>query len=121
VGAYVAKEFGISTKREDRAVTGYSNGGAFSAAVAFRRPEFFGTAMPLSLGVPPLDGKPTAPMPRMFFAGGALESFGKHTQDVYEQVKAWGVESSMDLYIAGHDSAMWELAFSRLMPKAFPG
>jgi enterochelin esterase-like enzyme len=121
VGAYVAKEFGISTKREDRAVTGFSNGGAFSAAVAFRKPEFFGTSMPLSLGVPPTDPKPATPLPRMFFAGGALESFGFHTQGVYEQVKGWGVESSMDLYIAGHDPAMWELAFSKLMSKAFPG
>jgi enterochelin esterase-like enzyme len=121
VGAYVAKEFGISTKREDRAVTGFSNGGAFSAAVAFRKPEFFGTSMPLSLGVPPADPKPATPLPRMFFAGGALESFGFHTNGVYEQVKGWGVESSMDLYIAGHDPAMWELAFSKLMPKAFPG
>jgi enterochelin esterase-like enzyme len=120
VGAYVAKEFGISTRREDRAVTGFSNGGAFSAAVAFRKPEFFGTSMPLSLGVPPNVGRPAKPLPRMFFAGGLLESFGAHTKDVYELVHGWGVESSLELYVAGHDFEMWKLAFVRMMPRVFP-
>jgi hypothetical protein len=35
-------------------------------------------------------------------------------------VKGWAVETSFDLYLAGHDFNMWKLAFSRLMPKAFP-
>ena len=59
-------------------------------------------------------------MPRMFFAGGALEVFGLHTRQLYDKVKGWGVPCSFDLYLAGHDMAMWELAFSKLMPKAFP-
>lgn len=121
VSAYVAKEFGVSTKRKDLAVTGFSNGGAFAAAIAVKRPEFFGTSMPLSLGIPPTDPKPTSPMPRMFFAGGSLESFGLSTKREYELVKTWGVECSFEMYAAGHDQAMWELAFSKLMPKCFPG
>lgn len=121
VGAYVAKEFGISQKREDRAVTGFSNGGAFSAAVAFRRPDFFGTSMPLSLGVPPTDSKPSTPLPHMHFAAGSLESFSRATGIVFDLVKSWGVDSTYDIYVAGHDPAMWELAFANLMPKVFPG
>jgi predicted esterase len=120
VGEYVAQEFGISTNREDRAVTGFSNGGAFSAAVAVRKPEFFGTAMPLSLGIPPSDTKPAGTLPRMFFAAGTLESFSKSTTEVHELVKSWGGDSSLDLYVAGHDPAMWDMAFARLMPKVFP-
>lgn len=120
VGAYVAKEFGISTKRADKAVTGFSNGGAFSAAVATRRPDFFGTSMPLSLGIPANDPKPSTPMPRMMFAAGSLESFSRSTKEVYELVKGWGVNPSYEEYVAGHDFAMWELAFTRMMPNVFP-
>lgn len=120
VGAYVAKEFGISTKRSDRAVTGFSNGGAFSAAVAFRKPSFFGVAMPLSLGIPPGEERPKGTLPRMYFAAGSLESFSVSTTQVYDLVRSWGIESSLDIYVAGHDSSMWALAFRNLMPKVFP-
>lgn len=118
--AFVSKEYGISTQRADLAVTGFSNGGAFSAGAAFRRPEFFGTSMPLSLGVPPVDPRPLQPMPRMFFAAGDLESFVLRTGEVYKKVKGWGLDASFDRYLAGHDFNMWKLAFSRLMPKVFP-
>lgn len=119
--AHVSKRYGISTRRSNLAITGFSNGGAFSAAVAVKRPEFFGTALPMSLGIPPNDPKPSTPMPRMFFAAGRLESFGLRTGDFYQKMKGWGVTSSFDLYLAGHDFNMWKLAFSRLMPKTFPG
>lgn len=120
VGAFVSKEYGISTKRADRAVTGYSNGGAFSAGAAFYKPNFFGVAIPLSLGVPPNVGRPASPLPRMYFAAGSLESFIVGTTEVYELVRSWGIESSLDVYVAGHDPAMWSLAFANVMPKVFP-
>lgn len=119
VGAYVAKEFGVSTKREDRVVTGFSNGGALSAALAYRRPDFFGVSMPMSLGVPPTDPKP-ANLPKMYFVAGSLENFSESTKYVYEEVKHGGTECTFDLYVAGHDSAMWELSFSKNIQKCFP-
>jgi|GEM_PF-1285291 len=120
VGAYVAKEFGISTSRDKHAVTGFSNGGAFAAGAAFARPDFFCAAMPLSLGIPPTNPVKTANTPAIYFAAGTLESFGMRTGDFYEKVKALGVRTSYDTYTAGHDSAMWQMAFSRLIPKVFP-
>jgi len=101
-------------------VTGYSNGGAFSAAVAFQKPKFFGVAIPLSLGIPPAPERPSSPMPRMYFAAGSLESFSASTTQVYELVRSWGVESSLDIYVAGHDPAMWSLAFGNV-PSGFAG
>lgn len=119
VGSYVTKEFGISNRREDLAVTGFSNGGAFSAAVAYRMPGFFGCSMPLSLGVPPTDEVPKDRLPRMFFAAGALESFSFSTKNVFEAVKTAGAVCSYDEFVAGHDYNMWRIAFVRLMAKAF--
>ncbi|RYG40402.1 hypothetical protein EON79_22660, partial [bacterium] len=48
VGAYAATEFGISRRRKDRAVVGFSNGGAFCVTVARMRPEAFATSIPMS-------------------------------------------------------------------------
>ena len=120
VGAYVAKEFGISRRRQDLAVTGFSNGGAFSAAVAYRRPEAFGTAMPLSLGVPTQDEKPKSPFPRMMFATGTLEGMYPSTKQMYERMKAEGAEASFETYVAGHDPEMWDTAFANMAPRVFP-
>jgi len=120
VGAYVAKNFGISTDRAKHAVTGFSNGGAFAAGAAFARPDFFFASMPLSLGIPPSNPQRVANTPAIYFAAGSLESFGMRTKDFYEKVKGLGVRTSFDLYAAGHDQAMWQLAFSRLIVKVFP-
>lgn len=120
VGGYVAKEFGISRRREDLAVTGFSNGGAFSAAVAYRRPEAFGVSMPLSLGVPTTDEKPKSPFPRMMFVTGTLEGMYPTTKSMYERMKSEGADATFETYVAGHDPEMWDTAFSRLAPRVFP-
>lgn len=117
---YVAKEYGISRKREDKAVGGFSNGGAFTAAVAVRCPERFGAALPLSLGIPPGGSKPKAKMPRMFFMAGNLESFIINTTYFYDQVKIWGVDAELHINNAGHDLESWILAFEMFAPKVFP-
>jgi enterochelin esterase-like enzyme len=119
VPAYVAKEFGVSTRPEDRAIMGCSNGGAFAATVAYRRPGLFSAALPFSLGVPPDVPLPGWP-PRMFFAAGTLESFSLRTQAVYEAVKPALPNARYDLYTAGHDPTMWQLAFARFAPEVFP-
>jgi enterochelin esterase-like enzyme len=120
VPAYVAKEFGISSRAEDRAVIGFSNGGAFSAAVAYRYPDRFGAAIPLSLGIPP-DVPMPAKLPRMFFAAGSLETFSRSTEMVYDQVRAAQPSAKYDRYVAGHDPTMWQIAFTRFAPEVFAG
>jgi enterochelin esterase-like enzyme len=120
VTAFATKEYGISSKREDRAVFGFSNGGAFAAGVAVRRPEVFGTSIPMSLGMVPTDEKPSQPLPKLYFLAGTLESFSRPTKEYYEKVKGWGADADLNLYVAGHDFEMWQLAFAELAPKVFP-
>ena len=120
VPAYVAREFHISTRREDRAVFGFSNGGAFSAAAAVRHPEVFSHAMPLSLGVPPEDPKPAGPLPTFHFAAGKLETFQFATTRTYEKMKEWGANATLDILTSGHDPQMWETAFAMFAPLVFP-
>jgi len=117
---FLARQYNISTRREDRAVSGFSNGGAFAAAIAIKRPDFFGYSVPLSLGVPTPDPKPAGRLPRFFFAAGTLESFSRGTRMMYDTVKGWGADATLDLYVAGHDSEMWRIAFLKFAPSIFP-
>lgn len=117
----MAKRYGISTRREDLAVAGFSNGGAFAASAAAMASRTFGAAIPLSVGVPTLGDKPAGPLPRFFFAAGKLEAgFLKGTTEAYQTVKVWGAEAEIESYVAGHDSLMWEIAFNRFVQKIFP-
>jgi enterochelin esterase-like enzyme len=117
---HVAKEFGISKRRNDLALFGFSNGGAFAAAVGVLHPEIFGTVMPFSPGLPPPDKKPAGKLPAFYFSAGKLESFSRATTAAYEQAKGWGVNTTLDLYLAGHDPEQWHMAFANLAPKVFP-
>lgn len=119
VPRYVSESFGISTKKEDRAVGGFSNGGAFAAAVAFRHPEVFGHAIPLSVGVPPNFPKPSTPLPKMYLAAGTLETFIRGTTRVHNQAKEWGADVQMRTYVAGHDGDMWNLAIFEFLQLIF--
>lgn len=122
VPAVVEKEFGISSARKDRAVFGFSNGGAFTAALSIKVPEFAANTIPLSVGVPPSEfAKPSSPMPRIFVAAGTLEPgflFGSTT--FYEQVKAWGADATLHTYVGGHDPLQWERVVAETAPQIFP-
>lgn len=119
VPQYVRKEFGISSKREELAAGGFSNGGAFAAAVAFRHPEAFGHVIPLSVGVPPDYPKPSAALPKIYCAAGTLESFVRGTTRVFEQAKEWGADAEMKTFVAGHDMAMWNIAIFEFLQAIF--
>lgn len=116
-----AEKYGISTRREDLAVAGFSNGGSFAAAAALRRPDVFGAALAFSVGVMPEGEKPVGPLPRFYFASGELEpSFLKTTRKTLDLVRGWGAEAELQSYCAGHDSLMWDIALARFAPMAFP-
>ena len=121
VPAWASKEFGVSNKREDRAVFGFSNGGSFSAGACLERPGVFGAAIPMSVGVPAEREKPSGTLPKMYFIAGVLESsFASQTTKAYEQAKAWDADASLKLYFAGHDWEMWKLALAEYAPTIFP-
>lgn len=119
----VSRRHAISLRREDLAVAGFSNGGAFAAAAAFRRADVFGAALALSVGVTPeIEPRvPDAPMPRFYLAAGELEHrFLDHTMTTRDRLAAAGGEATLVSFVAGHDSEMWTLAMSRFVPAMFP-
>lgn len=118
---WARERFGISTRREDLAVAGFSNGGAFAVSAGLRRPAAFGAVIGLSVGVPPEGPKPGGPLPRYRLAAGELEAgFLNNTRATHDKVKAWGADARVEAFAAGHDQSMWELAFSRFLVELFP-
>lgn len=120
VPAWATKEYGISSLRADRAVFGFSNGGAFSAAAAVIRPEVFGYAMPFSMGILPTEPKPNSPMPELYFVAGTLETFSRSTGKFYEKTRGWGAKAHFDLYVSGHDPEMWTQGLVKDVQLIFP-
>lgn len=117
---WATEKFGISDKREDRAVFGFSNGGAFAAAAGTMHGDVFGHAFPFSLGVP-FQKDPKGPLPKYHFVAGKMESFHLRTQTQYDQVKKWGADATYDLYMGGHDPIIWELGLGTVVQRVWPG
>lgn len=117
-------KFGLSSKRSDRAVEGYSNGGAFVTTATADRPEVFGNAMAYSVAAFEPEALKTAvarkDLPRMFFTAGTLEIFVRGTTEAYGIVKSQGARASFSTYKSGHDPAMWSLAFAKDVQTIFP-
>lgn len=121
---WATKEYGLSTKVEDRAVQGVSNGGAFATTAPVDRPGVFGFAMPFSVAAYDQDeykkdikGKK---LPKFYFAAGTLETFIRGTNAADSMLKAEGCSTTNDTYVSGHDMVMWNIAFLKYMQIIFP-
>ncbi|MDF1808517.1 MAG: alpha/beta hydrolase-fold protein [Phycisphaerales bacterium] len=119
----VARRYNISLERENLAVAGFSNGGAFASSAALRRGDVFGLALALSVGIPP-DIEPQTPnalLSQFFCAAGELESrFLQQTNTLHNRLSDAGGEPLMQSYVAGHDAELWTTAMSEYLPLMFP-
>ncbi|MEO8315420.1 MAG: alpha/beta hydrolase-fold protein [Pseudomonadota bacterium] len=122
---WAEKAFGISSERRNRAAMGYSNGGAFVAALGIRHPQLFATVLPFSPAMPlsfeselPVD---SSLMPRFLFSGGELESVFLTTARANAAwLKARGVDTSLKVYWSGHDTLQWQQALADYLPEVSP-
>ncbi|MEO8314924.1 MAG: alpha/beta hydrolase-fold protein, partial [Pseudomonadota bacterium] len=122
---WAEKTHGVSSERRTRAAMGYSNGGAFVAALGLRYPQLFAAvlsfspAMQLSFGSePPVD---SSLMPRFLFSGGELESvFLTAARANAAWLKARGIDTSLKVYWSGHDTLQWQQALAEYLPEVFP-
>lgn len=116
VPAYATREFGVSTRREDRATMGYSDGATFLLNLAADRPGFAAMVLPLSPYAPFRRAFP-APRPRFFLSAGTLETpLDGYATALHRRLPG----SALAVYVAGHSPDQWELAFARFAPAVFP-
>jgi enterochelin esterase-like enzyme len=119
---WAERQLNVSGRREDRAVTGFSNGAVFAAAMALRHPELLGHAMPFSCGACgqqfPVELPATGP--RFYFLAGLLEpSFHRATIRAAERLHEAGYEVIFRERRSGHDPLMWNEQFGDAVRWAF--
>jgi enterochelin esterase-like enzyme len=121
--AYAAREFGVTTDRTRRVVSGFSNGGSFSLFAALRRPDVFGISFPLSpswrrLTEDDFRGDDRA---RFLISGGLYEIGRQRAASGYaEALRAHGYDVTMETPVMGHDRDQETLMLARFLPMAFP-
>lgn len=111
--AWVRGNLGISAAREDTAILGFSNGGAFAVVQGLSRPDKFGAVMALSvpqfgdlpapsqLGLPPL---------RCYLAAGNQgpeKSIRKPTMKLVRELQRRGISAEYYQRSAGHTLDFW--------------
>lgn len=107
---WAQSQFGASTKREDRVVNGFSNGGQFALQMALRHPEIYAHAVPIStagktftltrssLGVVPAD---------FFLVAGTLEPYIKQSRHFSSELQSAGARVKGNEWVSGHDVQVW--------------
>jgi enterochelin esterase-like enzyme len=104
----VEAQFGPPSERRLRDIGGASNGGVWTASMALRHPEVFGTAFVMSPGVPPAPHPEATPSTRFYVSAGLLErSFWWRAQCIAGDIVERGGTASLASYPSGHDPWMW--------------
>jgi len=123
---WATRKFHLSNERSDRAITGFSNGAAFTIYAALAHGELFADALPFSATYDGSnrdgsDPEPPASLPRFHFAAGKLEPPMEFmTTRASSRVQAWGGSSELKIYDSGHDMLMWKRALADFLPDVFP-
>jgi enterochelin esterase-like enzyme len=122
VPAWAEGRFGVSARREDRAVFGCSNGGQFAVEMGLRHPDLFGHVLGFSVaGKLPFDLGPEAPDPPQFHlsAGTWEKHFLRPTAGLAHQLADRGVRVAFTTRVGGHDAALWREEFVAALLRAY--
>ena len=123
---WAERTLGASSRRDERAAFGFSNGGVWAAHQGVRHPDVFGVVIPFSCGVCGV-AVPDEPSPavsglatRFYFLAGRLEMrFHQSTSAAAERLRAAGYEAPMHERASGHDPLMWYEQFGDAVRWAF--
>ena len=108
--------YGKPVDATQRAITGYSAGGAWAASMALRHPELFGRSIAMSPSPPMLYRIPPKTGTVFAMSGGELEpTFSIHAQCFAGAISDAGGTASLRLYPAGHSEPMWTQEFMAAM------
>lgn len=112
--AWTADELALSPYRHRRIVTGQSNGAAFAIWAGLERPDVFGHVLAFSVagGPPPANLRlPDAPAASFHLVAGTLEVFRRTTAVWRDALDHRGISVQHTELVAGHDPALWDIAF----------
>lgn len=111
----LAESLGASSRREDRAVAGYSNGAAWAMAMATDHPDLFGKVMALSFGWTDEDFFARIRQTHygdVWIGAGTLEPpFHDLSRQTAEVLAPLAERVTFDSRVAGHSPVMWHDQF----------
>lgn len=111
--AWVRGNLGISAAREDSAIFGFSNGGAFAVVQALSHPDKFRAAIALSVpqfGDLPAPSQVGLPTPRCYLAAGDQgpeKSIRKQTMKLVRELQRREISAEYHQRTAGHTLDFW--------------
>lgn len=115
VRQWAEREYGASTKRNERGLFGVSNGAAFCVTMAQRHPDLYGFVLPFSFTWDKAAQKPDwrpDQAPRHFLVAGILEpKVHQITKDYARLLKSAGYPAVFHDRLSGHDALMWREEF----------
>jgi enterochelin esterase-like enzyme len=121
---WAESQYGASSNRTERVVTGYSNGGVFALNAGFQRPDVFGHAWPMSVGVDGIsDAAPARePAARFRMSAGYYEpGFMFTSESSAKSLTQAGYSVHAQWYAAGHMSDQWDDRLLENLKAVFPG
>lgn len=121
---WAERKYRLSARRVDRAVLGWSNGGAFVESLGLRRPEAVGAVLAFSPAMPyaavPTSIPDASVLPRFRFSGGELEPpFLNIARGDAAALQKIGADAQVRAYWSGHDTLQWEQAMADYLPEMF--
>ena len=122
---FVEQHHPASTEREKRALSGYSNGGAYAVTAGTEEAGTFGHVFAYSVAFFVDDTLKNAAksgqLPKYRLAAGTLESFIRGTQRAEKILMAAGADVVANYHVAGHDPLLWKIALLDDLQAVFPG
>lgn len=128
---WAEKTLGVSNRREDKLLSGFSNSAGFVMTLIRERPMQYAGVIANSVagGRPPEDKKAEpfknlpngAALPKFSLSSGTWEKyFGLNTGNWDRYLKMHGVESRRITVVGGHDQAIWEINVAQALPWLLP-
>jgi enterochelin esterase-like enzyme len=120
---YAVATFGVSPRREDRAVSGKSSGGVLAMWAGLMRADTFAHAVPMSPGYLTLKPEHLSGGQRaqFFLSGGMYEPpFIAAAKAAEETLRTGGYDVTGRYYSAGHYHDQWAVALREALKEIFP-
>jgi hypothetical protein len=111
--------YGASKKREERLVTGKSNGGDWALDIALRHPDLFAQAAPAAMARSKAKGVETPGRPRLFVTTGLFDPGIARSRETAARARTSGDEVVLVEPVSGHGGLFYQERLVEILAWAF--
>lgn len=111
--------YGASKKREERLVTGKSNGGDWALDIALRHPDLFAQAAPAAMARTKAQGVEAPGRPRLLVTTGLFDPGINRSREIVARAKGSGDEVALVEPVSGHGGLFYQERLIEILGWAF--